>query len=53
VFIPSIAQSPPIFSHQWSIAVSLDVSAGIFCAVGAAAGQLVRSNKSLERTRDR
>jgi hypothetical protein len=53
VFIPSIAQSPPVFSYQWSIAVSLDISAGILSAAGAAVGQLVRSNKSLERTRER
>jgi len=53
IFSAGIARSPPLLSYQWSIALSLDMSAGILCAAGAAAGQLVRSNKSLERTRER
>jgi hypothetical protein len=48
---PEIAQTPPLFSYQWMTALALDISAGIFCAVGGAAGQLVRSYISLEHTR--
>ena len=44
-------QSPSVISHQWFIALSLALGAGLICAAAGAAGQVVRSNISLKRTR--
>ena len=44
-------QSPSILSYQWYIALSLALGAGLFSAAAGAAGQLVRPDKSQERTR--
>jgi hypothetical protein len=53
LFSPEIANSPPLFSYQWAAAIAFDLSAGIIGAAAGAAGQIVRSNTSLERTRER
>ena len=46
-------QSPSIVSYQWFIALALALGAGLICAAAGAAGQIVRSNISLERARGR
>jgi len=46
-------QSSTDLYFSWFVAIPQAISAGMFCAVAGAAGQLVRSNKSLERTRGR